>query len=194
MEKRKLVNTWLKGDETCSETYSLYPHRHTCISICKLNSALKLCKCASPFDESLLQFHGSLNHLDTSEVHKVCSPMQTYECIRCFGDKLDEHRQECRKKCLQPCTSISYRQSYSTMSFSDGIRSNNNSHIMLQILFESFDITVTEEIITVTIPSVLANVGGAMGVFIGASMISLVELIGYMAQCFAAKFSVEIKP
>ncbi len=68
------------------------------------------------------------------------------------------------------------------MGFSYVNQSERNMPILLQIRFESFQITVTEEVTTVTIASVLANVGGAMGVFIGASLISLVELCGFLAR------------
>ncbi len=73
------------------------------------------------------------------------------------------------------------------MNFHDEEK-GNKSHILLRVFFESFDVTVTEEIVTVTIASVLANVGGAMGVFIGASMISLVELLSFLAQRFSTMF------
>ncbi len=74
------------------------------------------------------------------------------------------------------------------MSMRDEEKSNK-SPIVLRVFFESFDVTVTEEVITVTAASVLANVGGAMGVFIGASMISMVELLSFLAQCFSTLFS-----
>ncbi len=74
---------------------------------------------------------------------------------------------------------MKYRKQYSSAFFE-----LNNSNLSyptvasyISIYYDSFEITVTREINAMKFPSVLANVGGAMGVFIGASLMSLVEIV-----------------
>ncbi len=148
---------------------------------------MDLCNCSSPMSELAFQ-RFSFNHSDASKVHHVCSPLESYECLQKFEQQIRDATYDCRGKCSAPCITISYGTGYSIMNLSD-VEKSNKSHILLRVFFESFDVTVTEEIITVTFASVLANVGGAMGVFIGASVISLVELLGFLAQCFCTMFS-----
>ncbi len=174
MEKQKLVNTWLRGSSTCLEG-SPYTNGSTCKSTCCDAVTVEKCNCSIPSSKDALQRQ---NDRDIS----VCSPMQRYKCFSRFHNEITEDQQKCRNKCLTPCTYVSYRKSYSTMSSSDGVQNNSKSQIHLTVYFESFDITVIEEIVSVTVASVLANVGGAMGVFIGASIISLVELLGFMSR------------
>ncbi len=187
MEKQMLVNTWLKGNKTCLED-SPYPYRITCITMCTVEAMIDLCNCSLPISELAFK-RFSFNHSDELKIHHhVCSPLEWYECIQNFEEQIQDATNDCRSKCLMPCNTISYSNDYSIMSFSDEEKSNK-SHILLGVIFESFDVTVTEEIITVTAASVLANVGGAMGVFIGASMISMVELLSFLVQCFSTLFS-----
>ncbi len=57
----------------------------------------------------------------------------------------------------------------------------NVSKVLLNLFFSNFEISELQEVETLTLSSVIANVGGALGVFLGASVITIIELFVFLS-------------
>ncbi len=106
----------------------------------------------------------------------MCSPKQQYECVR---ERNDTGFQQCRDRCLPKCRSTQF-----TASLSYGeLQEKAENTAVVSISFPGMQITTFDDVDTVTGARVIANVGGAMGVFFGASLITVIEIVFF---CLAA--------
>ncbi len=106
----------------------------------------------------------------------VCSPFEYYNCFKKNYDMFDAGQIETVEKCKEPCVTTTFRSQYSWTPFRLKSASKDVVPSVLHVYFDDFHVTIVREIDTITLASVLANVGGAMGVFLGASLISVVEI------------------
>ncbi len=60
--------------------------------------------------------------------------------------------------------------------------------IKFHLYFEQFEETTYTQVSTVTFDSVVGEIGGSIGVFMGASFITCIELILFLAQFVQSRF------
>ena len=96
--------------------------------------------------------------------------------------------QECKSKCPVQCDSLEYNYFISqtnlpnsldkdTSEFnSSKIDSYKNSHLSLNIYYNSFYYTVIEEVVKIDIIDLVSGIGGTIGLFIGCSVLSIAEI------------------
>ncbi len=153
----------------CAE--NLYQPKSSRVESCFQKVFYNYCNCSYVVGKS--------SSFAPSSYTPACTPIQTYLCFKNYTQQFSIAREKCKASCLQPCYSVTYRKQYSSALFElNNVNLSDDtvaSHI--SVYYDSFEIIVTREINTMTFASVLANVGGAMGVFVGASLMSLVEIV-----------------
>ncbi len=65
----------------------------------------------------------------------------------------------------------------------------NFTYSRIHVYYQHLSYTQSEEFSTVTIDSVLSNLGGLLGLYLGASIISIVNLIYVAVQGFLKKLN-----
>ncbi len=139
-----------------------------------MNFLCKYCNCS--FGKWPANWAPPEVYADTAGNCTSCSPFERYSCwTRNFGI-LVAGEIESAKGCGEPCRTTAFHRQYSWTVFRPRSGSKDVEPSLLHVYFDDFHVTFLREISTITLASVLANVGGAMGVFLGASLISLVEI------------------
>jgi hypothetical protein len=165
-----------------------------CVQLCRQEFYVKNCQCYSI----------SSPHL---EGNNTCSTMNELKCI--FEANIQFNNKSlinvCYDKCPQECETISYNlvTSYAdypspfyadlimkfqekfnkSTQFSD-ISQLKESTLAVNIYFEDLSYTLIEEVPARTLEQFMADVGGFMGLCIGNSILSFVEIIELILQIF----------
>ncbi len=91
--------------------------------------------------------------------------------------------------CALSCTLESYTYSLSSIEFvkkdeniTDTDTGSDGNDIEFHLYFEQFEQTTYAQVSTVTLDSVVGEIGGSMGIFLGASFVTCIELILFLAQ------------
>ncbi len=172
VEKSYRINTWLK--QKCVED-PWYPTMEFCSKRnFDKNFLCKYCNC--DFGKWPENWAQPPEFKITAENCTFCSPYEFYECFQKHYDIFVTGLTQSRKKCIEPCVTTTFHRQDSWTIFRMKSNSKDVAPSILHVYFDDFHVTVVREINTITFASVLANVGGAMGVFLGASLISLVEI------------------
>ncbi|KAK6173619.1 hypothetical protein SNE40_017036 [Patella caerulea] len=170
----------LDSNQKILERYKEYIYtRDTCEMNCLLDHLVKNCNCRNIFDR------GS---------EKYCSLQELNECY--IPKKAETNYSAVYEKCDCPgrCTKEQYPFAISVAGFSNFMQSYlvdpaeilpsksyiRENGIDLRIYYESSTVTVSEQKAQVTLETVLGNIGGNMGLFIGASILSLIELFEFL--------------
>ena len=101
----------------------------------------------------------------------------------CGIEQYDNHFANCQN-CLYPCHDTLYKADLTTLPLSsDGIGPYNTAEddrsnlILLHVYYPSLHYTVTAQVESFTLDTLISNLGGQIGLFLGASLMTLVELI-----------------
>ncbi|VDM59727.1 unnamed protein product [Angiostrongylus costaricensis] len=157
-----------------------------CDSICKANFFFSKCGC-SPFTYDIENF-------------PMCSPFQTVRCIDDYIRKPAEGAESFEipkcKSCQVECESVIYHtyNSYG-YGFSNGALSwlskKNSSwtkahmktnFLAINVFFRDMSYTEYMQLQGTTLTETLSDIGGNMGMFLGMSMITLVEVIMFFVK------------
>ncbi|KAJ1362721.1 hypothetical protein KIN20_022381 [Parelaphostrongylus tenuis] len=158
-----------------------------CDSICKANFFFSKCGC-SPFT------------YDIENDFPMCSPFETVRCIddyiRSPTEGVDSFEIPKCKSCQVECESVMYHtyNSYG-FGFSNGALSwlskKNSSwgkaHIktnflIINVFFRDMSYTEYIQLQGITLTETLSDIGGNMGMFLGMSMITLVEVVMFFTK------------
>ncbi|KAG8189493.1 hypothetical protein JTE90_008455 [Oedothorax gibbosus] len=99
---------------------------------------------------------------------KYCDPAQQYKCI--LPSCLKTNLTEVSKNCLDPCISYHYRADASYV----GLGLSNTSRIEIVYNAKQY---ISLEYRTTTLSGLFSQVGGAMGLYLGASIITFAEVV-----------------
>ncbi len=140
------------------------------------------------FASIFLIFWLDFDFINSYDFRYECLSLRDSEVYKNTKRKYDELERSCKEICMQPCYSTSYKIQYSLASLRSSFESvpdflelvPNVSTVTLNLFFNKFEITEMREVETLTLSSVIANVGGALGVFLGASAITLIELFMFI--------------
>lgn len=141
-----------------------------CLGTCHIETLFSRCNC-------------SLHENDQFNTSRLC---RLYDLLTCFQSSPNTPSSNCQ--CQPSCKAVNFqttltamklpRQSFfSTLNilrndFEDNIKS---SKMNLRIFYESMEVIVTEQRASMEWRQLLAEIGGLLGLFLGASVITLVE-------------------
>ncbi|KAG5669231.1 hypothetical protein PVAND_017123 [Polypedilum vanderplanki] len=128
---------------------------------CLTNHTLKTCNC--------VKFS-----MPREQNTPVCNLTQTICYEEARSDWYDMNAEN-RCKCLQPCTYIHYEVKDEDR-MSDG-------EARLEMSFDEFQIKSHENFVSYQLPNLIAELGGLLGLFMGCSLLSIIELFYF---CFAS--------
>ncbi|XP_021339184.1 acid-sensing ion channel 5-like [Mizuhopecten yessoensis] len=166
-----------------------------CWTECFLNAVLSRCSC---------------RHYYISGSERLCNHDELVDCYVAITDlhvdnltELVTARNGCQT-CPQVCTTYTYDWSLSYAAFGSQFVNErlvnasffpNKSYISsnfidLTLFYNSLSETVVEEVPAKMLNDIVGNVGGQMGMFLGASILSIVELIEFLCLLIAKQRSV----
>nr|XP_034322243.1 acid-sensing ion channel 4-like isoform X1 [Crassostrea gigas] len=173
----------MNGDQFCVDTKSLdYKNplhyydvysKTACRMECKQNHVIRLCGCRSPNDKGN---------------ETICSLVKLTECYKVESERFDQNG-TAQGQCLCPteCEYDEYQAQLSTGSFPAknyqavlnqmGIKNIRETYLELAIYFESLGVLKVEQKPEYSFEDIIGLLGGQMGLFLGASLLTLTELI-----------------
>lgn len=93
---------------------------------------------------------------------------------KCEEDEVISRSRKCLSTCIPVCEQWMYK--HSTIIFE-----NFNSSIYLRLLYNPSDGILTyEEVPTYNFDTFISNIGGQLGLWLGASVVSVFQIIYYM--------------
>ncbi|GMR45208.1 hypothetical protein PMAYCL1PPCAC_15403, partial [Pristionchus mayeri] len=179
------INEWPEGyKEKNGENYQ----SSDCQSQCKAKFFYDRCAC-SPF----------MYNID--EDYRSCTPLEVYRCVRDnivvnFNQTTEDYVfPECRE-CVSECkrsqfdTYNSYGQGFADDAMSALIRANpewtpehiKNNFLSINVFFREMAFTSYVQVQDATVTDTLSNMGGTMGLFLGMSVLTVIESIIYIAK------------
>ncbi|XP_070644519.1 acid-sensing ion channel 3 [Bos indicus] len=124
----------------------------------------------------------------------VCSPQQYKDCAHPALDAL-LRKDACR--CPNPCASTRYAKELSMVRMPSRpaarylARKHNRSEayiaenvLVLDIFFEALNYETVEQKKAYEMSELLGDIGGQMGLFIGASLLTILEILDYLCEVF----------
>ena len=145
-----------------------------CMLSCMLENSINTCNC-------------SFRRSDEPGTDKACSLLDFYSCIyERFGWY---HTTTCG--CLYPCESVHYQASHSSLYFPSPLfvqlarelgwpwqteAALHDNVLHLHVFFQSLQYSEVEQVASYTCGDLIADMGGFVGLFVGASIITLLEL------------------
>ena len=162
-----------------------------CYLLCLQTQIIQKCNCQA----GVLPYYGNTT---------TCL---TFSQINCGADLVRYFNKNgattsCVNSCPIPCNQIEYSVSSSASSYPNNYYKSllmNNSKIIasgiaysdlkdavlkINVFYEALEYTVTQEIASLTIDVFIANIGGMFGLFIGITLLSLLELIDLAVLLF----------
>lgn len=182
-----------------SELYDLVSRNQSfkkkdCIDMCFQKFLYKKCNCTIPFiktyeptalpcisdEESNCVADFTYNFSNSEFISENCLPECPTECDRnqlCFQISSSEYSSAIRDEIIKNQPKI--KAIYSNESFSTSLRSNM---LGLNIFYESLSYTKIEESESMDFVTLLSNIGGIAGLFLGISLLSFVEIFEILLE------------
>ncbi|XP_022296643.2 acid-sensing ion channel 4-B-like [Crassostrea virginica] len=171
------------GDDYCTETsapdfqnplkhYKQYSS-YACIRECRARFIYKRCQC---------------RHINDFGNETICTIAQEHTCVRKAKEKFDSSlsiKNNC--KCPLSCHQVAYDLDFSSAKIpstkyeeyfsTQNLQDLSTNHIELRFFYHTFFVENVQQVPKIDLTSVLGNVGGYMGIFLGASLLTLMELL-----------------
>eukprot|EP00062_Callorhinchus_milii_P027303 gi/632990438/ref/XP_007884168.1/ PREDICTED: acid-sensing ion channel 4-like [Callorhinchus milii] len=129
----------------------------------------------------------------------ICSPEDYMECAdKTLDDLVKKSNETC--PCVTPCHTTRYNKELSMVRIpsrgsakflahkfnttTDYIREN---YLVLDIFFEALNYETIEQKEAYSVEGLLGDIGGQMGLFIGASILTVLEIIDYIYEVIRVK-------
>lgn len=164
-----------------SEKYHVKYSCEACRMSCLALKEVELCNCSGP------KFP-----INSS----ACLSLEQHDCIRDVEAKYKARRLDCVSKCPQPCLenvfSFTVSSARWSKAFNERIKKRykrknslnsaiaSENYVRLQIFFEDLSLakTINEE--SYKIENLLADIGGQLGLWIGVSVLTVVEVLEFL--------------
>ncbi len=149
---------------------------------CVIQFTLDECGCS--FDLSENAFPDI--HFSNNPIIPICSPLNMSTCLVAHAPIQVE---SCQDSCLPPCESVAYEYQISSARLPPSANSDkaDKMSFVVNMGFNDFQGTFVTEMQTMTMVSVIGNLGGVMGVFLGVSLITVFELFSFCFGILSAK-------
>ncbi|GMR60812.1 hypothetical protein PMAYCL1PPCAC_31007, partial [Pristionchus mayeri] len=166
---------------TCKEGDNRNYSRVWCFEACLMERAETLCNC-------------SLTASMSKKHENMCTPQELYSCYYNLVDFYDTpqniaRQQECKAKCTAPCEYWTYSKTLSYANFpAEHVRelvSNDEEFdslkrtIVIDAFYTELEYTVIKHIRNLPLSSAIAQFGGQLSLWAGASVMSMAQLIIY---------------
>ncbi|XP_055951502.1 acid-sensing ion channel 1-like [Argiope bruennichi] len=166
-QRTALHTAWHGGSTNCPTLFGNERFSHKeCFSFMTFQDQKDICKCTP-----LLQAD--------SKSKRICGPYDQYGCI--FKASTKSNLTDVGKKCHEPCIFYRFQSKVSCMS----LGGQNISRV--EILYNAKQY-VYREYRKTTFSSLFSQIGGALGLYLGASIITVVEIITFISSWFWFKF------
>jgi acid-sensing ion channel, other len=155
--------------------------QHNCLQECLTNATVEVCDCARYFYiRELLNFENILitEPLFTGDDStKICHEYKDFECfLKIYVVMHDEDSQNVKQcDCLPSCSSIDYN----TNVYVEKFKAENNSEVdraSMSVYFADDEFIVMRRYASFGTAALLSNIGGLLGLFLGASVMSFIEV------------------
>ncbi|XP_061190267.1 acid-sensing ion channel 4-A-like [Saccostrea echinata] len=176
----------INGDQFCLDTkstgftnpltlYDVYS-KSACMMECKQNHVIKLCGCRSPFDKAN---------------ETICSLAQMSTCYDVESEKFDknstaQHLCTCPIECeyseyyARLSTGYFPAMNYQLVLSQMGFTNFRDTFMELAVYFESLGYLKVEQVPEYSFGDIVGILGGQMGIFLGASLLTLTELMEFI--------------
>ena len=159
--------------------------RVICIDFCYQRLSLEKCGCNQPVFPSNFKKFSCINQSECM-----------YEQLRLFaeGSYVNDY---CIPECPLECKMISYTKTISVNKYSNDVfdtmmskhlnlsnRKFSDDIAQVNVYYESLDYTEMVELATMDFLDLLTNIGGIAGLFLGISVLSLVEILEIILEIF----------
>ncbi|XP_027696768.1 acid-sensing ion channel 3 [Vombatus ursinus] len=125
----------------------------------------------------------------------ICSPQQYKDCARPSLDSMIRKDTACL--CPSPCASTRYEKelsmvripsrasaSYLAQKFNRSKQYIADNVLVLDIFFEALNYETVEQKKAYEVADLLGDIGGQMGLFVGASLLTILEILDYLFEVF----------
>lgn len=109
---------------------------------------------------------------------KVCHEVNDYFCFEKVEKTVSNENSETFKRCncLSSCNSIDYDYKVYFEKMNNPGDGGNTTSMSLSIYFDDDEFIVLKRYVSFGTVSLLSNIGGILGLFLGVSFLSLVEI------------------
>jgi hypothetical protein len=154
-----------KDDDSmrCKEMEDSDDTEFECYSRCRMEMIRNICKCTAATISSLVK--------DAAELEKY--PICDYTKCDISAEMVQQQNfsdSECTSKCLRDCNQIRYELKHSEKG-----RMVNNGTTLVNLNFGAFEYVKLTQDWKWTITTFIAAVGGAIGVYLGLSVLSVIQ-------------------
>ena len=182
----------------------LFPGEYSgpaCSSSCYLRYVLKFCKALDPVTYQALQ------DISNDAKRNMRVPISTNTSCQIHVNRMFK-RGELNCECPPSCTEVIYSTTISTAKWpskaaaktlaafhNTGYNSNATTddiyenYLTLEVFFEDFSVNESIQLPAYDLNSFFSDLGGQLGLWIGASVFSLFEIIALVAELISAKLS-----
>ncbi|XP_060683694.1 acid-sensing ion channel 4-A [Hemiscyllium ocellatum] len=166
--------------------------------------SLTACRIQCEKEAVLRECHCRMVHMPGTEA--VCNPEQYMECAdRILDGLIINSNQSC--KCETPCHLTRYNKElsmvkmpskgsskYLAKKFNTTERNIKDNYLVLDVYFEVLNFETIEQKKAYDVAGLLGDIGGHMGLFIGASLLTILEIIDYIFELIRVKVRQVLTP
>ena len=183
-------------DETNSAIYKEILNLNTkytreyCITLCICKKWADNCSCYCP----------SFN--ENNNYNQSCYSNNSKECIyKTFSLETREREKAfCEDSCLSQCETTKFELSTQSFAYDEGeliqeqkifnsspfktqyVNNDSSSLLTLQLYFPYLEYTQISHIIKTTVPDLVSIIGGTLGLFLGLSLLSFIEMLDFLLE------------
>ena len=162
-------------------------YKEDCIELCIQNSIISKIGCYIP-------------NLEKIESAIPCSTVDDVNKLRILENNYADISKECILKCPVQCDSLEYNYIISQANLPNILELDpseynlskidryRDSHLSLNIYYNSFYYTVIEEVVKIEMVDLISGIGGIIGLFIGCSVLSIAEIFELIFLVIEALF------
>jgi len=151
---------------------SSHPYKEQyCLDLCYQMMAYEQCNCT---DQEAISLDNDLK--------EVCVTVEQSRCLdKVYVEFLDKNLiNECMPQCPLECHENYFK---TTFSFSHFAKSDDNL-LKLNIYYDELSYTLINEAASLTIFEMFSNIGGTLGLFLGISLLSFIEVVEVLFNIF----------
>ncbi|XP_064596660.1 acid-sensing ion channel 3-like [Liolophura sinensis] len=168
------------GDRKCQVTTGDFRHplvptgKYTlraCQDACMIESTRNFCGC-------------QMDYIKKHTEEKMCDPIRIIDCQTKMVERfLNNSLSVPLCDCPFPCEDLVYDTTLSSSPIRNAMDKDRGNDVLVHIHFNRLKIVSTEQVPDYTTGDVFASIGGQMGLFLGASIITVTEILELMIRC-----------
>lgn len=141
-------------------------------------------KCKNAKREELIYSNCNCTIADIYGINSQCS---AYVYLKCASKLFYTMETAVEHACAPQCQEITYKLNPSVINYKPSKEGDIQRISFVQLYFESFAFVVSEEVPLVRIENLFSNFGGLIGLFVGISSLSVIELIDLICVILCKK-------